>query len=161
MTVATATDESGPVQYRFNCASGGAGCVNSAWQSGTSYTASGLAAGTQYTFTVNARDSMLNQTLSSAPASATTAAPPPPPPPSGISLTVTGFKSKSVMIIDLKWSGASGPVDVYRNNAKIASSVSGSSYRDNTGRKGTATFTHKVCLAGGTTTCSNTTTKVF
>ncbi|HET6566092.1 MAG TPA: hypothetical protein VFG52_11820, partial [Xanthomonadales bacterium] len=83
MTAVLATDDSSSVQYRFNCTSGGAGCTNSAWQSSRSYTASGLAAGTKYTFNVMARDSLGNQTTASAPASATTPTPPPlPPPPS-------------------------------------------------------------------------------
>ncbi len=81
MTATTAVDDTSSVQYRFNCTSGGAGCVNSNWQSGTAYTATGLAAATQYTFTVVARDSFSNQTTASSPASATTATPPPAPPP--------------------------------------------------------------------------------
>ena len=80
MTAATATDEVSAVQYQFRCTAGGAGCVNSAWQSSTSYTATGLAADTKYTYTVAARDLSGNQTVASDPASATTDAPPPPPP---------------------------------------------------------------------------------
>jgi hypothetical protein len=51
-------------------------------------------------------------------------------------------------------------VDVYRNGAKVASSVAGSSYTDSLG-KVTGSFTHQVCAAGSTTTCSNTTTTTF
>jgi len=80
MTATTAIDETSSVQYRFNCVSGGSGCVSSNWQSSPSWSATGLASGTQYTYTVVARDVSGNQTTASAPASATThtAAPLPP-----------------------------------------------------------------------------------
>src|SRR5918993_216532 len=74
MTALTATDAGGGVQYRFNCVAGGAGCVASAWQSGTSYVATGLSAGTSYSWTVQARDAAGNMTAASASASATTQA---------------------------------------------------------------------------------------
>ena len=80
MTAVTATDANSAVQYRFNCVSGGGNCVASAWQSGTSYTATGLDASTQYSFTVQARDASGNTTAASPAASATTDTPPPPPP---------------------------------------------------------------------------------
>ena len=80
MTAVTANDDVSSVQYQFRCTVGGAGCVNSAWQSSQSYTATGLAADTQYTYTVVARDLSGNQTAPSAARSATTDAPPPPPP---------------------------------------------------------------------------------
>lgn len=76
MTATVATDDISAVQYNFRCTAGGSGCVPSGWQSSASYTASGLAADTQYTFTVSARDQALNETMPSAPASATTDAPP-------------------------------------------------------------------------------------
>lgn len=81
MTARTASDETSSVQYRFSCVSGGTGCVSSSWQASSSWSLTGLAGGTQYTFTVAARDASGNQTASSAPASATTQTPPPPPPP--------------------------------------------------------------------------------
>ena len=80
MTATTAVDAISSVQYRFNCTSGGTGCVASAWQASPSYIASGLAASTQYTFTVQARDFSSNTTAASSAASATTDTPPPPPP---------------------------------------------------------------------------------
>jgi hypothetical protein len=56
MSAVTATDAVSGVQYIFRCTAGGPGCVSSGWQTSTSYTANGLAADTQYTFTVTARD---------------------------------------------------------------------------------------------------------
>ncbi|NND57774.1 MAG: hypothetical protein HKN57_11050 [Xanthomonadales bacterium] len=76
MTALTATDDISTVQYRFNCLAGGQGCAGSGWQAGTSYTASGLAAGSQYTFNVEARDQAGNATAPSGVASATTDQPP-------------------------------------------------------------------------------------
>jgi len=77
MTAVTATDDISAVQYIFRCTAGGPSCGNSGWQSGTAYTATGLAADTQYTFTVSAQDQSGNETSPSVPASATTDAPPP------------------------------------------------------------------------------------
>ena len=76
MTASVATDDISAVQYNFRCTAGGSGCANSGWQNSVDYTASGLAADTQYTFTVSARDQAGNETTPSAPASATTDAPP-------------------------------------------------------------------------------------
>jgi Big-like domain-containing protein len=78
-----------------------------------------------------------------------------------ISLTSAKRKVKGVNTVDLSWTGASGAVDVYRNDVVIAPARAGSSYTDNTGSKGGQTFTYKVCDAGSTTTCSNTVTVVF
>jgi hypothetical protein len=77
MSAVTATDAVSAVQYIFRCTAGGAGCVSSGWQTSTSHTASGLAAATQYTFTVAARDLSGNETAASSPVSATTDEPPP------------------------------------------------------------------------------------
>jgi hypothetical protein len=81
MTATVATDETSSVQYNFQCLAGGSGCSSSGWQSSNSHTASGLAAGTAYTFNVMARDAAGNQTNPALSSSATTQATPPPPPP--------------------------------------------------------------------------------
>jgi hypothetical protein len=79
MTATTAVDETSPVEYNFLCVAGDIECNNahSGWQSSSSYTASGLTAGTSYTFQTLARDLAGNETGRSASSSATTDEPPP------------------------------------------------------------------------------------
>ncbi len=117
------------------------------------YSDTGLQAATSYFYRVSAYNA--NGSSAFANASATTPAAPPP----SLSLSATGSRSKGVSSVALSWSGSSN-VDVYRNGAKVASSVAGSSYTDTLG-KVTGTFTHQVCAAGSTTACSNTTTTTF
>jgi len=74
MAATTAYDDSGVVEYRFECISGAAGCTTSPWQDGSDYTATGLLPGTTYEYRAMARDAFLNQTAASVAASATTAA---------------------------------------------------------------------------------------
>jgi hypothetical protein len=79
---------------------------------------------------------------------------------SGVSLTAVGTKVKGLQRVDLSWQGiAAASTDVFRNGAKLAT-VSGSTYVDNIGVKGTGTYVYRVCAAG-TTTCSANTTVVF
>jgi len=56
MTATAASDPSGPVEYQFACTAGGTGCSDSAWQTGTTYVATGLSPVTTYTYVVRARD---------------------------------------------------------------------------------------------------------
>ncbi len=73
MTATTATDQQlTAVEYFFDETIGNAGGSDSAWQSSTSYTDTGLSPLTMYTYTVTARDAAGNQTTASAAASATT-----------------------------------------------------------------------------------------
>lgn len=72
MTAITATDSSNSVEYYFACVSGGLGCVDSGWVKNADYTIDGLSANTSYGFTVKARDSVGNETLSTAVSNATT-----------------------------------------------------------------------------------------
>jgi hypothetical protein len=73
MTASIATDEA-PVEYYFTETSGNPGGNDSGWQSGRTYTDSGLTTGVTYTYTVTARDRSPDQntTSPSAPQSATT-----------------------------------------------------------------------------------------
>jgi hypothetical protein len=82
MVATTATDPSG-VEYYFNETSGNPGGSDSAWQDPTSYSDTGLNAGTQYCYNVQARDKSVNQNAtapSSPDACATTTAPDTDPP---------------------------------------------------------------------------------
>ncbi|HET7387441.1 MAG TPA: PKD domain-containing protein [Nocardioidaceae bacterium] len=79
---------------------------------------------------------------------------------SSITLTATGYKNRGRNTVDLSWTGAAATVDVYRDGGVITT-VKGMSYTDNTGDRGSATYTYKVCDAGSTTSCSNTFTVVF
>ncbi|HVP13175.1 MAG TPA: fibronectin type III domain-containing protein, partial [Phycisphaerae bacterium] len=76
ITATTATDAtSPPVSYYFNFVSGGAGGNDSAWQTSTTYTDTGLTPNTSYTYRVKARDSATptpNETGYSSNASAAT-----------------------------------------------------------------------------------------
>ncbi len=74
MTATTASDASGPVEYNFNHTSGTPGGTDSGWQTSTSYTDSGLAASTQYCYTVQSRDSLGNTGSTSGASCATTQA---------------------------------------------------------------------------------------
>lgn len=60
MTASRASDDSGIVQYQFVCASHAS--LTSSWLSDSSYTVTGLQAGTTYTFQVRARDASGNET---------------------------------------------------------------------------------------------------
>ena len=75
MTASIVTDPQGaPVQYRFHNTTLG---TNSGWQTGATYSFTGLLPGTSYSFTVQARDtaSVSNETARSSPLSATTNGP--------------------------------------------------------------------------------------
>jgi subtilisin family serine protease len=78
-------------------------------------------------------------------------------------LTATGFKVRGVRTADLSWSGAgTATVDIWRNGQKILSGTANDgAQRDSIGGKGAGTFTYKVCDAGSSTICSNTSTVVF
>lgn len=66
MRAATAIDPQGSaVQYQFQCTSGGAGCVTSAWQGTRDFVASGLSPGALYRYRVLARDASGNATAPS------------------------------------------------------------------------------------------------
>lgn len=74
---------------------------------------------------------------------------------------------KGVHQVDLSWTGATtSTVDVYRDGAKIAqppnnTTTKSGTYRDNTNRKGSATYQYKVCNASSITVCSAVVTVVF
>jgi hypothetical protein len=86
---------------------------------------------------------------------------PTPTPAPGFSLSVVTRKVQGVLVADLTWSGASGAnVDYYRNST-VFSTPNDGSHTDNTGLKGKATITYRVCETGSTTTCSNSVTATW
>ncbi|HUT28731.1 MAG TPA: Calx-beta domain-containing protein [Sedimentisphaerales bacterium] len=78
MTATTGSDASPPVEYFFACTAGGG--HDSGWTTDPVYTDTGLQPITQYTYTVQMRDSIPNTGTASAPASATTPDNTPPTP---------------------------------------------------------------------------------
>jgi len=75
MTATTGTDLNGPVEYFFDEISGNPGATDSGWRTSASYTDTGLDPSTQYTYTVQMRDSVTptaNVGAVSLPANATT-----------------------------------------------------------------------------------------
>ena len=81
--------------------------------------------------------------------------------PSGGTLRVTGRKVKGLAKADLSWNGLTGSsIDVYRNAARLETTANDGTETDAINRKGSFTYTYKVCVAG-TTTCSNDATVVF
>jgi PKD repeat protein len=60
MTATTAIDPSGGVQYYFDEISNNPGSTDSGWQTSSSYTDTGLACGTTYTYRVQTRDAIEN-----------------------------------------------------------------------------------------------------
>jgi subtilisin family serine protease len=76
------------------------------------------------------------------------------PIPAPVTLTVRGYKVKSVNHADLTWSGHAANVDIYRNGTKIVSNRTGTTYTDNTRLKGTMVITWQVCEVN-TQVCSD------
>jgi subtilisin family serine protease len=79
---------------------------------------------------------------------------PPPPPPGDIDLTATKRAGKR-KVVDLAWSGATGPnVEVWRNAALHSTTTNDGAHADNHPGNATGTFTYKICEVGGLV-CSN------
>lgn len=73
---------------------------------------------------------------------------------SGINLSAVGYKVKGLMKADLSWSGAASVnVDVYRNGVVITTTANDGAYTDNINKKGSGTFSYKICESG-TSVCS-------
>jgi len=93
MTATSGSDPSGPVEYFFDETSGNPGGTDSGWQTSSSYSDTGLSAGTPYTYRLRMRDALGNTGSYSASASATTASVPSPPSqdPQWVSAGITTF----------------------------------------------------------------------
>ncbi len=77
-----------------------------------------------------------------------------------ITLTGVGSKSKGVITVNLSWSpSGSGSVDVYRYDSVVATVANSGKYTEQL--RGSGTVTYKVCVAGSTSSCSNTVSMTF
>ena len=85
--------------------------------------------------------------------------PPSGEPPVGFVLAARGYKVKGIQNVELTWTGASGPVDVFQNGAFLGTDPA-SPYTRNLGVKGPGTYVYRVCNQG-TNVCSNEATVVF
>jgi poly(hydroxyalkanoate) depolymerase family esterase len=124
--------------------------ANASAVTGTSYTDTGLASGTTYSYTVAAVDSAGSVGAQSTAVNATTTGTPAgPPAPTG--LAVTGTTDTSV---SLSWTAVSGAAsyNVYRNGTKVnTSGVTGTSYSD-TGLTASTTYSYTVAAVNGSGT---------
>ncbi len=77
-------------------------------------------------------------------------------------LTVKGRKVKGLQKADLSWTGLSATaIDVYRNGARVMTATPNDGFEtDPINRKGSGSYTYKVCAAG-TSTCSNSAVVIF
>lgn len=83
------------------------------------------------------------------------------PPADGISLSVTGAKTRGFQKADLTWSGAtSTDVDIYRDGALLVTTANDGAHRDHIDNRGKGSYTYQVCEAG-TSTCSSEATVTF
>ena len=78
-----------------------------------------------------------------------------------ISLSASGRRVRGRHHVDLAWRGAaSSSVDVFRDGSLVTTTANDGAYTDNTGGRGSASYTYQVCEAG-TSTCSDTATVTF
>jgi PKD repeat protein len=64
-----------------------------------------------------------------------------------INLSAHGYKQNGLQKVDLSWNGPSGAsFDIYRSGARITI-LQATAYTDNINKKGSATYTYKVCGA--------------
>ncbi|MHC4865966.1 MAG: Calx-beta domain-containing protein [Planctomycetota bacterium] len=114
MTATTGTDVSGPVDYYFDETSGNPGATDSGWTTNPVYTDSGLDPVTQYTYTVQMRDSLLNTGTASGPASATTTdTAPPTPDPATFDSPPAAVSDTEITMTATTGSDASPPVEYF------------------------------------------------
>ncbi|MHC4616860.1 MAG: hypothetical protein ACYTEQ_03810 [Planctomycetota bacterium] len=115
MTATTGSDASPPVEYYFAETSGNPGGSDSGWTTNPLYNDAGLQAATQYTYTVQMRDSLGNTGTASAPASATTLqdTDPPTPDPATFASPPAPLSDTEITMTATTGSDASPPVEYY------------------------------------------------
>ena len=78
-----------------------------------------------------------------------------------ITLSASGYKVRGLQKADLSWNGgSSNDVDVYRDGTLITTTANDGAHTDNIDRRGSGSYTYRVCEAG-TSTCSSTSTVTF
>jgi hypothetical protein len=87
-----------------------------------------------------------------APTPTPTPTPTPSPTPAQIHLTADAVKTRGVVTVSLAWSGAVGPVDVFRDGTRLATTTA-VSYVDVMNRPPKGSRTYRVCLTN-TNVCS-------
>ncbi|MHC4619628.1 MAG: Calx-beta domain-containing protein, partial [Planctomycetota bacterium] len=116
MTATTGSDASPPVEYYFDEISGNPGGSDSTWTTNPVYNDTGLNPGTQYTYTVQMRDSLGNTGTASTPPSSTSTPPetdPPTPDPATWDVPPTPVSSTEITMTATTGSDASPPVEYY------------------------------------------------
>ncbi|HUW18781.1 MAG TPA: Calx-beta domain-containing protein [Sedimentisphaerales bacterium] len=117
MTATTGSDASPPVYYYFDETSGNPGGTDSGWTTNPVYNDTGLNPNTQYTYTVQMRDSLLNTGTASAPASATTPplpdTDPPTPNPATFASPPAAVSSSEITMTATTGSDVSPPIYYY------------------------------------------------
>ena len=115
-----------------------------------SFTDSGLSPGTTYIYWVAAYNSAGNSAWSEEASASTTDKTG-----GALSLSITGYKRRGVHHADLAWSGSNTvKVDIYRDLQLLVTVQNSGSYTDNTGAKGSASYSYNVC-EHTTSICSN------
>jgi RHS repeat-associated protein len=111
MTATTGSDASGPVEYYFDETSGNSGGSDSSWTTNPVYSDTGLTPDTEYTYTVQMRDSVPNTGAASTPANATTPDNTPPTP-DPMQWSVEPYHASDTPSITMVATEASDPKDV-------------------------------------------------
>jgi hypothetical protein len=125
----------------------------------TTYTDNNLQANTLYNYRARAWNSSAYSSYSNVAVAATAVvnSVPNPAPAATFELGANSYKVKGLQKVDLGWSGSqSQTVDIYRDGSKLRNAVvSTGNYLDNIDRKGSGTYSYKICEAGNNI-CSNT-----
>ena len=125
----------------------------------TSYSNTGLTAGTSYRYRVRAMNAAGPSGYSNTVTATTSGTPPSTNP---ITLTAKRSKANKTQRVDLSWSGATtSSVDVYRNGTILVTTENDGAHTDNLSGASKATYTYKVCHASSTTVCSANATVTF
>ena len=160
MVANTATDLSG-IEYFFDETSGNPGGTDSDWQDSPLYIDTGLSAGTQYSYTITARDKSSNQneTTPSAPLSATTTGSasdtdPPTPNPATFASAPAADSDTAISMTATTGSDATAPVEYLFTETSGNPGATSSAWQTNTlytdsGLDADTQYTYTVTMRDG------------